>query len=107
MASWKAISRLLEAAEDQEEVKSIGEREGGSRRKAEQNKEGEGNHHYARGERHLLLSSGLSSMTSAPKWGGKMDEIWELRLREFAEKGRMVQDSEKFADVPNGIALAG
>ena len=77
MASRKAISRLLEAAEDQEEreeVKSIGERE----KKAEQNKEGEGNHHYARGERHLLLSSGLPYMTSAPKWGGKMDEIWEL-----------------------------
>ena len=48
MASRKAISRLLEAAEDQEEleeVKSIGERERGSGEKAEQNKEGEGNHH--------------------------------------------------------------
>ena len=55
MASRKAISRLLEAAEDQEEreeVKSIGEREReGSWRKAEQNKEGEGNHHYARARR--------------------------------------------------------
>ena len=71
MASRKAISRLLEAAEDQEEreeVKSIGERgREGSGKKAEQNKEGEGNHHYSRGERHLLLSSGLPSMTSAPK----------------------------------------
>ena len=40
MASRKAISRLLEAAEDQEEleeVKSIGERERGSGEEAEQN----------------------------------------------------------------------
>ena len=88
------------------------EREG-SRKKAEQNKEGEGNHH-ARGERHLLLSSGLPSTTSTPKWGIKLDEIWYLgdggfvNLQKKArEKGRMVQKSKKFADILNGILLAG